>query len=140
MVALVLAEDLPEPQNRVSLTDRVEADGLPGVKLDYTLSEHSRRSLDFGLDRAEEFLRAAGAYRVVRTELAPVTGWHLLGTARMGSDPATSVVDRRGRCHAVANLFVADGSVFPTVGAVNPGSTIGALALKFADGLAQDIG
>jgi len=137
---LVLAEDLPEAHNRVGLTDRTEADGLPGVKVEYTLSEHSRRSLDFGLDRAEEVLRAAGAWRVVRLPLAPLTGWHLLSTARMGRDPATSVTNARGRCHAVPNLLVADGSLFPTVGAVNPASTIGALALKIADDLAQDIG
>jgi choline dehydrogenase-like flavoprotein len=136
---LVLAEDLPEAHNRVSLTDRTEADGLPGVRLDYTLSEHSRRSLDFGLDRAEEVLRAAGAHRAVRLPLAPLTGWHLLSTARMGSDTATSVTDASGRCHAVPNLLVADGSLFPTVGAVNPASTIGALALKIADDLAKDI-
>lgn len=51
MVVLVLAEDLPETRNRVTLTDRTEADGLPGVRLDYTLSDHSRRSLDFGIAR-----------------------------------------------------------------------------------------
>ena len=136
---LVLAEDLAEAHNRVALTDRMEADGLPGVKVDYTLSDHSRRSLDFGLDRAEEVLRAAGAHRVVRLPLAPLTGWHLMSTARMGSDPATSVTDGRGRCHAAPNVIVADGSLFPTVGAVNPASTIGALALKIADDLAKDI-
>lgn len=137
MAVLVLAEDLPEAHNRVTLGDGIAPDGLPGVRLDYTLSEHSRRSLDFGLDRAEEMLRAAGAHRVVRVPLAPLTGWHLLGTARMGGDPATSVTDAEGRCHAVPNLIVADGSLFPTVGAVNPGSTIGALALKLADDLAR---
>jgi len=71
--------------------------------------------------------------------LAPLTGWHLLGTARMGRDPTNSVTDARGRCHAVPNLIVADGSLFPTVGAVNPGSTIGALALKLADDLAREM-
>jgi choline dehydrogenase-like flavoprotein len=120
----------------VSLTDEIEADGLPGVKLDYRVSEHTRRALDFGLDRAEEMLRAAGAWRTVRLSLAPLTGWHLLGTARMGDDPSSSVVDGSGCVHGVENLIVADGSVFPTVGAVNPGSTIGAVALKFADDLA----
>ncbi len=138
MAVLVLAEDLPEAHNRVALTDRRESDDLPGVQVEYRMSEHSRRSLDFGLDRAEEMLRAAGAYRVVRVPLAPLAGWHLLGTARMGSDPATSVTDARGRCHAVPNIIVADGSLFPTVGAVNPGSTIGALALKLADDLARE--
>ncbi|MGL4290913.1 MAG: GMC oxidoreductase, partial [Phreatobacter sp.] len=94
---------------------------------------------DFGLDRAEEVLRAAGAVSTVRVDLAPFTGWHLLGTARMGADPASSVTDGHGRCHAVANLLVADGSLFPTVGAVNPGSTIGALGLRIADDLARDM-
>jgi choline dehydrogenase-like flavoprotein len=47
--------------------------------------------LEFGLDRADELLRAAGARKVVRVQLAPFTGWHLLGTARMGADPATNV-------------------------------------------------
>ncbi|MGH6931380.1 MAG: GMC family oxidoreductase [Dongiaceae bacterium] len=135
---LVMAEDLPEPHNRVTLTDRIEADGLPGARIEYRLSDHGRRSLDFGLDRAEEVLRAAGAHRVVRVPLAPLTGWHLLGTARMGDNPTTSVTDRSGRCHAVPNLVVADGSLFPTAGAVNPGSTIGALAMKIADDLARD--
>ncbi|WP_214429605.1 GMC family oxidoreductase, partial [Escherichia coli] len=86
----------------------------PGVKLDYTVSDHTRKALDFGLDRAEEVLRAAGAVSTVRVDLAPFTGWHLLGTARMGADPASSVTDGRGRCHAIANLLVADGSLFPT--------------------------
>jgi len=68
-----------------------------------------------------------------------MTGWHLLGTARMGSDPATSVTDGKGRCHDVPNLLVADGSLFTTVGAVNPGSTIGALGLKIAEDLVREI-
>ncbi|MBI1777363.1 MAG: GMC family oxidoreductase [Proteobacteria bacterium] len=136
---LVMAEDLPEAHNRVSLTDDIAADGLPGVKLDYTMSEHSKRSLAFGVDRAEEVLRAAGAYRIARMNPSPMTGWHLLGTARMGTDPASSVTDASGRCHGAPNLLIADGSLFPTVGAVNPGSTIGALALKIADDLARDL-
>lgn len=136
---MVVAEDLPEARNRVTLASEVAADGLPGVRIDYTLSENARRILDFGLDRAEEMLRVAGAHRVARTPLAPLTGWHLLGTARMGEDPNTSVTDARGRCHAVPNLIVADGSLFPTAGAVNPGATIAAVALKVADDLASEV-
>jgi choline dehydrogenase-like flavoprotein len=136
---LVMAEDLPDARNRVVLTGAVAADGLPGVRVEYTLSDNSRALLDFALDRAEEMLRAAGAHRVTRVPLAPMTGWHLLGTARMGDDPTTSVTDSRGRCHAVPNIVVADGSVFPTGGAVNPGGTIAALALKTADDLAREV-
>jgi choline dehydrogenase-like flavoprotein len=136
---MVVAEDLPEAGNRVALNEGVAADGLPDVRVDYTVSENSRRILDFGLDRAEEMLRGVGAHRVVRVPLAPVTGWHLLGTARMGDDPTRSVTDSRGRCHAVPNLLVADGSLFPTAGAVNPGATIAALALKIADDLVREV-
>ena len=136
---LVMGEDLPDPNNRVMLTEQMDTDGLPGVKIEYALSDNSRRQLDFGLDRAEEALTAAGAVRIDRTPLAPTTGWHLLGTARMGDDPRTSVVDAHGRCHTTPNVIVADGSLFPTVGAVNPGSTIGALALKLADDLAVEL-
>ncbi len=139
MPILVLAEDLPEAHNRVSLTSLEERDGLPGVKIDYTMSERARKSLDFGLARAEEVLKTAGATRTVRVSPAPLTGWHLLGTARMGSDPKTSVTDAKGRCHSVPNILIADGSLFPTVGAANPASTIGAVALKLADALAEDM-
>jgi choline dehydrogenase-like flavoprotein len=139
MPILVLAEDLPERHNRVTLTNREESDGLPGVKIDYTMSERAEKSLDFGLARAEEILRAAGAYRTIRVSPAPLTGWHLLGTARMGSDPKTSVTNSKGRCHCAPNILVADGSLFPTVGAANPASTIGAVALKLASELAEDM-
>lgn len=136
---MAMSEDLPERHNRVTITDQLEADGLPGVRLEYTIADNTQRMLTYGLDRAEEVLRAAGVARLVRTDYAPLTGWHLLGTARMGSDPHTSVTDSRGRCHTTPNVIIADGSLFPTVGAVNPGSTIGALALKLADDLASEI-
>jgi choline dehydrogenase-like flavoprotein len=139
-VVMAVAEDLPEPENRVILGAETAPDGLPAVKVEYRVSDAARRMLDFGLDRAEEVLRAAGAHRVVRMKLAPFTGWHLLGTARMGPDPATAVTDAYGRCHAVQDLMIVDGSLFPTVGAVNPGSTIGALALKLADDFAREAG
>src|SRR5262249_46467822 len=78
MAVLVLAEDLPEAHNRVALTDHTKPDGLPSVTLDYTLSNHSHHSLDFGLNRAKKMLRAAKTHRVVRLPLTPLTGWHLL--------------------------------------------------------------
>jgi choline dehydrogenase-like flavoprotein len=61
------------------------------------------------------------------------SGWHLIGTALMGNDPSTSVVDGWGRAHDVDNLFIVDGSVFPTSGGVNPTSTIVAFAARTAD-------
>ena len=65
------------------------------------------------------------------------SGWHLLGTARMGDDPDVSVVDRNLRAHDVPNLYIADGSVFVTSAAVNPTSTVVALAARLADHLVR---
>ena len=67
----------------------------------------------------------------------PWGGWHLLGTARMGTDPDRSVVNEWGRAHDVKNLFIVDGSIFVTSGGVNPTSTIQALALYIADSIKQ---
>jgi choline dehydrogenase-like flavoprotein len=70
--------------------------------------------------------------------LVESAGFHLLGTARMGDDPASSVVDSVGRAHDAPNLWIVDGSVFVTAGALNPTSTIQAIALRSADALAGE--
>ncbi len=74
-------------------------------------------------------MQAAGATEVVQEARYA----HLVGACRMGSDPRTSVVDKFGRSHDIPNLFVCDGSVFPTQGSANPGLTIQALAARTAD-------
>jgi len=62
-----------------------------------------------------------------------------MGTARMGTDPATSVVNEWGRCHDVKNLFVVDGSVFVTSAGVNPTNTLQAFALYVADRIKNNL-
>jgi choline dehydrogenase-like flavoprotein len=132
----VFGEDLPDEANRVGLDDSLtDSSGIPAPHLHYSISENSRRLLNFNIQRAEESLRAAGAYRVESEGLMRFSGWHLLGTARMGTDPSTSVVDQWGRAHDVPNLYIVDGSVFVTSGGVNPTSTIAAIALRIADRL-----
>ena len=76
-----------------------------------------------------EVMRAAGAAEVVQEARYA----HLVGAARMGNDPRSSVVDKFGRTHDIANLFVCDGSILPTQGSANPGLTIQALAARTAD-------
>ncbi len=130
----VIGEDLPEPINEVVLDpDLSDAHGIPAPLVRYRLSDNSLRMLDFGVARAEEALDAAGATEVLAKNPLRPSGWHLLGTCRMGDDPAGSVVDRWGRAHDVQNLFVVDGSLFVTSAAVNPTTTIQALALRTAD-------
>ncbi|MBM3522018.1 MAG: GMC family oxidoreductase [Alphaproteobacteria bacterium] len=132
----VTVEDLPEAHNRVTLDpSRRDVAGVPLARLAYRVGENSRRLLDIGIARAREALRAAGAVDVVVNPLSRAAGFHFLGTARAGDDPATSVVDGYGRAHDLDNLWVVDGSVFPTSGAVNPTPTIQAFALRTADAM-----
>jgi choline dehydrogenase-like flavoprotein len=132
----IIGEDLPEPGNRVDLDPALTDDhGIPAPRVSYTLSENSRRMLDHGIARAGEALEAAGARRVSANPLLRAGGWHLMGTARMGRDPATSVIDAEGRCHEVPNLYIVDGSTMVTCAGVNPTSTIQAVALHIADGM-----
>ena len=86
--------------------------------------------LDFHVDRAIEAHEAGGAVETVVSHWMPDTGWHLLGTARMGTDPSTSVVDPFCRSHDIPNLYVIDGSVFVTGSGTNPTATICAVALR----------
>jgi hypothetical protein len=85
--------------------------------------------------RAEASLREAGA-RLVEVQPIGVQA-HVMGTARMGLEPATSVVDGWCMAHDVPNLGIIDGSVFVTAGGVNPTCTISALALRTADHLVE---
>ena len=81
-----------------------------------------------------ELLDAAGAKKSWRRPVELSNGGeHLLGTCRMGDDPATSVVDRNHRSHDVPNLFICDGSSFVTSGRGQPTMTIMALAFRAAD-------
>lgn len=134
----IIAEDLPEEENRVVLDPLLkDADGIPAPKLVYRMSENSRRLLQFHLRRARESLEAAGACGTVIAPLIRETGWHLLGTAKMGDDPAASVVDAWGRCHDVPNLYVFDGSIWPTSSGMNPTATIAAMSLRCAEHLVE---
>ncbi len=135
---VAICEDLPEEHNTVTLDPVLkDSNGIPAPKINYTLSDNSRRMLDHAVARATDILRAAGAHDVWSE--APLTdgGWHLMGTARMGTDPARSVVNEWGRSHDVKNLFIVDGSIFVTSAGVNPTRTIQALALYVADSMKQ---
>ena len=130
----IMSEDLPEEHNMVTLdSEMTDSDGIPAPKINYTVSENTAKMLEHGVARATEIMEAAGATKIFSSTLRRNAGWHLLGTARMGEDPETSVVDRWGRTHDVSNLFIIDGSIFTTSACVNPTSTIQALALRTAD-------
>jgi choline dehydrogenase-like flavoprotein len=129
---LVMSEDLPDESNTVTLDPELkDADGLPAPRISYRTGENTRKLVDWNLDRTLEAHYAAGATKAWVTS-RNVTPGHNLGTAKMGDDPETSVVDRWGRTHDVPNLYVVDGSVFATSTGVNPTATICALANRTA--------
>lgn len=130
----ICSDDLPEESNRLELNStRTDSDGLPGVRVSYSIGENTRRSLDFGIDRATEAMHEAGAIESIVMPNIPDSGFHLMGTCRMGSDPDNSVLNKWCESHDVSGLFVIDGSAFVTAAAVNPTNTIQALALRAAD-------
>jgi choline dehydrogenase-like flavoprotein len=136
----VCCEDLPEEHNTVTLDSTLtDSHGIPAPKVTYALSENSKRMLQHGLDRGSDVMKAAGAWKVHANGPMRMAGWHLLGTARMGAEPATSVVNEWGRSHDVRNLFIVDGSVFVTSGGVNPTTTIQAVALYIADKMKKNL-
>lgn len=127
----LLGEILPHAENRVTLSEERDAYGIPRAKSTFTLGENDKKLIAFGKQKTMEVMQAAGAREVVQEARYA----HLVGAARMGRDPTTSVVDEFGRTHDIGNLFVCDGSIMPTQGSANPGLTIMALAARIGDHL-----
>ena len=125
----LLGEILPWADNRVTLSAERDRFGLPVAHVNFELHENDKKLIEFGKNKVEEVMRAAGAMEVEQESRYA----HLVGAARMGKDPSTSVVDGFGRSHDISNLFVCDGSIMPTQGSANPGLTIQALAARTAD-------
>ncbi|MGB9067861.1 MAG: GMC family oxidoreductase [Candidatus Acidiferrales bacterium] len=131
----VLGEDLPDENNRVELDPAVtDSNGIPAARVIYSWNENSVKLLEHSLRMGRQLLEAAGAVEISSRGIDQSAA-HLMGTARMGSDPKRSVVNAWNQAHDVKNLYVVDGSSFTTSASVNPTSTIGALALRAADGI-----
>jgi choline dehydrogenase-like flavoprotein len=122
---LVMSEDLPRPENRVT----VERDGR--IRLQYrpnNVVAHERL-----VKETKRMLRRLGFWIVVTHSHKNRNTTHQCGTLCFGTDPRRSVLDPYCRAHDVENLFVVDASFFPSSAAVNPGLTIAAQALRVAD-------
>jgi len=125
--------------NNVTLDPHLkDAWGLPAIRVTYQDHPDDLATQRFLQDRGAEILEAAGALRVTKAAVAPQTASvHLLGTCRMGTDPATSVIDKYHRAHDVPNLFLCDGSSLVTSGRGQPTMTIQALAFRAGEQIAQ---
>jgi choline dehydrogenase-like flavoprotein len=139
------AEQYPNSASRVLLGDTMDAFGMPRIRIDWRYTPEDVQTVS----RALAILaRDFAASRVGRLDYDPARvetemtrygayGGHHIGTARMGSDPRSSVVDSNCRLHAVNNLYIAGSAVFPTSSQANPTLTIVALALRLASHLRQ---
>lgn len=132
------SEDLPRPENRI----RYDGDR---VVLDVT--ENNMEALHRLRAKLQGLIGPMGGFptllerRLYLGKGVPISGTsHQAGTMRFGTDPATSVLDLDCRTHEVDNLYVADASFFPSIGAVNPTLTIVANAMRVADRIKERLG
>ena len=125
---LCVAEDEPQFENRVVLAEEQDVYGISRAQVihQYTARDCERR--DYLVEKARGILRASGAFFFHTYRIDTFS--HGVGSVRMGDDEETSVLDENCQFRGIDNLFVTDGSVFPTSGGVNPSLTIAANALR----------
>jgi choline dehydrogenase-like flavoprotein len=129
-------QDVPQDSNVVDLDPRVkDAWGLPVARITARPHVNDVAQAKWTVDRCAEVLEAAGAAKVMPVYMDRFNGncSHEMGMARMGNDPSSSVVDRWCRAHDVDNLYIFDGSVFPTSLGANPTLTLMANAWRCAE-------
>ncbi len=128
----MVGEVEPRAENRVELAEETDGYGLRIPRVHFGYSENDRRLYRHAVGSMRSVLEAAGARNFWDQDGTA----HLMGGCRMGLDPETSVTDADGRTWEVPNLWICDGSLFPTGGGVNPSLTIQALACRIGDRIA----
>ena len=126
----MVGETMPDARNTVTLADEVDQYGLRIPRISFSWGENDRQLIGHALQQMTMSLEVIGAKEIFQQD--DDTN-HLAGTARMGFDAKTSVVNADCRSWDIPNLWICDGSVFPTTGGVNPSLTIQAIALRTAD-------
>ena len=129
-------ECLPSYDNHVEINkDKLDAWGIPTLKISAQWGENERAMSRDAAVQGAEMLAAAGAYDIsVATEMsAPGLGIHEMGTARMGRDPKTSVLNSYNQAHDIKNLFLPDGACMASSACVNPSLTYMALTARACD-------
>jgi choline dehydrogenase-like flavoprotein len=139
MAAAGHSTSLPVETNTITLDPNlIDAWGRPGIRVTYFDHPDDLSFARFLQDRAADILEAGGGENIRRTPIGPSSiAAHLLGTCRMGNDPASSVIDAAHRSHDVPNLFMCDGSSLVTGGRGQPTMTIQALAFRAADRITE---
>jgi choline dehydrogenase-like flavoprotein len=135
-------EVLPRYENAVALDPQVKDRwGVPVLRFSYKFGDNEKRMCEDIAESAKEMFEAAGIEVIEASSAMLTEGWsiHELGTARMGADPKTSVLNQFEQSHDVRNLFVVDGSAFTSASCQNPTWTIMALAWRSCDYLADQL-
>jgi choline dehydrogenase-like flavoprotein len=135
VILAAILEDLPYADNRVTLPDSGDGGGAVRLALSYRIREYDRARIQAFRQRLGEGLRPYRFLLIKQAENNERLA-HACGTCRFGADPRESVLDPWNRAHGLDNLYVVDGSFFPSSGGTNPGLTIAANALRVADHLA----
>jgi choline dehydrogenase-like flavoprotein len=138
-------EQLPDAENRITLSSRPDALGQPEPDLNLRLGLPELEAASRSLTVAAGELGLDGSALATQLETSFTAGrfgffFHHMGTTRMSDDPTQGVVDRNCRVHGISNLFLAGASVFPTGGTAAPTLTAVALALRLADDLSRQDG
>ena len=134
----ITGEDMPQESNRVTLNAATtDQHGLPVPNVHFDDHPNDVAMREHAWVQGEAMYEAVGATGAHRTTPYPST--HNMGTARMSARPEDGVVDPHGAAHDVPNLFVGDGSAFPTGAAANPTLTIVALAIREAEHIGGEI-
>ncbi len=131
-----LCEQLPDPDSRVTLSDQVDAIGLPRPELHYIVDDYTKQGIAAARDQFAAIFDALGTTQLTQVDALQGAG-HIMGTCRMGNDKSSSVTDSFGRTWDHPNLWIAGSSLFPTTGTANPTLTIAALALRSAPEIEQ---
>lgn len=136
-------EALARRENFVEIDPAVvDIFGIPALRIQMTWSENEKAMIPDMAESAAEMLEAAGAKNIrpwTVPDRVPGMGIHEVGTARMGADPKTSILNQFQQSHDVSNLFVMDGSCFTSSGCQNPTLTIMALAVRSTDYLLEEM-
>lgn len=128
----IVGESDAREDNRVELSDELDEFGIPKPHVTYSYSDNDKRLFHHSLRFMRQMLEAAGGRDMTQTASTA----HLMGGCRMGTNPSDSVTNADGRTWDIRNLWICDGSLFPTSGGVNPSLTIYALACRMGDRIA----
>jgi len=137
-------EQLPDPNNRVTLADEADEFGIRKPKIAYKVDDYTRKGMEYIQKIIKTIFTKVGTredeweFSDLKTGFYSGSG-HIMGTTRMGSEPQTSVVDAECRSHDHQNLFIAGSGVFPTSSCTNPTITLAALALRAAESVQKQL-